>query len=121
MKYVLKALFRPLANRHYNGKKRSAILYAVNFGPAIAVCLVGAISGNPIFWTFLLVLIAFGFIDYVLFDGLIDKQTWKLFWRNFYADEVHEPTAHYTTIKNYESNPTAENYERLRKHLNIDK
>lgn len=117
MKYVLKTIFRPLNNRHYNGKKRSVSLYALNFVPAILICVIAATSDSPIFWTVLLAVIAYGVMDYVLFDALVDKVAWKLFWSHFYADETVPRTPEQDAMKNFEINPTAENYQTLQKHL----
>ena len=117
MKYVIKSVFRPVSNRHYTSKKVSVVLYAFSFFPAVLICLFGAIAVDSFFWIILAGIIVYGFIDYMVFDAFLDKLGWRLIWRHFYDDEVHQPTAEHDVMKAYEVNPSEENHQTLQKHL----
>ena len=117
MKYILKAFFRPVDNRHYTSKKASALVYALKFIPTIFIGVFGAIVIDARFWYVLGGMIIFGFIDYIVFDALADKMAWKYIWSRFYGDEVHEPTAEHKAMKKFEANPSKDNLEALHKHV----
>jgi len=117
MKYVIKSLFRPVANRHYTSKKVSAVLYAAEFAPVVLICLYGAIALDSFFWLILVGIVVYGFVDYLVFDAFFDKLSWKLLWRHFYADEVHAPSPEHDAMKAFEINPSEENHNALYRHL----
>lgn len=119
MKPIIQAIFRPVANRHYTNKKTSAVLYAFEFFPVLLVGLYGAIFVDSFFWFVLGGIIIYGFIDYIVFDAFIDRLGWKLIWHHFYSDEAKPHTPEQDLIKQYEQNPTPENYEALQKHLRV--
>jgi hypothetical protein len=121
MNYLVKAISRPIGNRYYTGRKRSALLYAAECVPAVLICLISAIVISPIFLVVLLGIIAVGIIDYVVFDAFLDKLTWKLIWPRFYADEIHALTPEQNAMKQFEANPSAENYQSLQKQLKTTK
>lgn len=119
MQSVIKALFRPIANRHYTNKKTSAVLYAFQFFPVLLIGLYGAVFVDSFFWVILAGIIIYGFIDYFVFDAFIDRLGWRLIWRHFYSDEARPHTLEQELMKQYEHNPTPENYEALQKHLKV--
>lgn len=119
MKPIIQAIFRPVANRHYTNKKTSAVLYAFEFFPVLLIGLYGAFFVDSFFWFVLGGIIVYGFVDYIVFDAFIDKVGWRLIWRHFYSDEAKPHTPEQELIKQYEQNPTPENYEALQKHLRI--
>lgn len=119
MKPVLKAIFRPVANRHYTSKKTSAVIYAFGFFPVLLIGLFGAILADSFFWFIIGGIIIIGFIDYLIFNAFLDKLGWKLILNRFYSDEAKPHTPEQDLIKRYEQNPTSENYEAIQKHLEI--
>lgn len=48
---------------------------------------------------------------------MLDRLRWKFFWRHVYAGEDHSQDPEHNAIKDYEANPTTENYKKLEKHL----
>ncbi len=117
MKYLIKSFFRPVDNRHYTNKKVRAQLYAVRFFPVVLICVFGALTVDSFFWLILAGVVVYGFIDYIVFDAFLDKLGWKLIWRRFYKDELHEPTAEHDAMKAFEANPNEENRQVLQKNL----
>lgn len=118
MKHFVKSVLRPVSNRHYSDKKISVLIYVLRLLPVLLICIFGALGLNPVFWIVLLVIIVLGFVDYVVFDALLDKLSWKLFWRLFYSDELPEATPEHAAMKAFEVNSNQENREVLQKRLN---
>ena len=121
MKYVLRSFFRPVDNRHYAGRKASAALYAAKFVPITLICIFGAVTFSPVLWLVLLAVIIVGCVDYLIFDAFMDKLSWRLLWRRFYGDELHEPTPDHHAMKAFEANPSVKNYRKLKQQLQRNK
>jgi len=88
MKSALKIFLQPIANRHYTSNKASALLYAARFTPVVLLCVWGAFTISAVFWLVLAGIVAAGVVDYVLFDALFDKLSWKLFWGRLYRQDA---------------------------------
>lgn len=119
MRHFIKAVFRPTANRHYTNKKKSQLLYVLEFLPVASICLYCAVSIDSFFWIVLAAVVLYGVIYYLLFDAFGDRLSWKLLWSRFYSDEATSCTAADNTLKAFKQNSTPKNYEALQKHSKL--
>ena len=55
-------------------------------------------------------IIVYGIVDYLVFDAFLDKLTWKLLWSHFYEPASSAQTDDYMAIKDFEKNPSPDNY-----------
>ena len=117
MKHFLKSIFRPVGNREYGGKKRSLLVYATEYIPFFMISIFAGISASPWFFLLLGLVVLIGMLQYIFFDNLYDKLWWKIVWKRFYKDEVHEVSETDALMQNVEQNPTPENIAKLRSHI----
>ena len=117
MSSFLKTVFQPLSNRHYTNKRLSVLNYAYGYLPSLVVCLLAALFVDERFLWLIPIVILYGAIDYLLFDGTVDKITWKLFWGKYYDEKHFENTTEHDAIKAYENNPSEVNRKALGHHF----
>jgi hypothetical protein len=117
MKPFLKVAFQPVANRHYTSEKTSVLYYAANYLPVLIIALVGGILVDKFFFLVFIGIILYSIIDYVVFDAFLDRLAWNLFWSRFYKSADASTPSGYGAIKQFDKNPTADNYEAVEREL----
>jgi len=114
---ILKAIYRPLDNRYYNGKKRNLLLFGLEYVPMIALCIYGGLAVNRLFFWGVPILLCLMVLQYVLFDKLSDYFWWKFFFKKHYQSEVHPPNELHDTMREFDKNPTTNNQVKLHGRL----